>query len=95
MSESRVHVTSLDVGATMGHEIHFKKAGLGLIPLLERADRNLLLQERSRSCSGDAAQTQFALGTEEAIRRRCTHGEQLVSTRFCKVEMLMPQKSLR
>ena len=30
----RVQVTTLDVSATMGHQIRFQKAGLGLIPLL-------------------------------------------------------------
>lgn len=51
----RVHVASLEAHATMGHEICFKKAGLGLIPLLEGADRNLLLEQGSRSCGEDAA----------------------------------------
>ncbi len=44
----RVHIASFDVHAAMGHQIRFQKAGLDLIPLLERADRNLLLQQRSR-----------------------------------------------
>ena len=41
-----VQVTPLDVCATMGHQVRFQKAGLDLAPLLERADGNLLLQER-------------------------------------------------
>jgi len=74
----------------MGHEIRFQKAGSGLIPLLECTDRNLLLQQRSRSCGGEAALTQFALRTQEAIRCRCAHGKQLASALLCDLEMLMP-----
>jgi hypothetical protein len=36
---------------------------LGLIPVLEGADRDLLLQQRSRSRGGEAAQPQFTLRT--------------------------------
>src|SRR5260370_34916162 len=39
----RVQVAAIDVCATMGHQIRFQKTWLGLIPLLEGADRNLLL----------------------------------------------------
>jgi hypothetical protein len=91
----RIQVAPLDVAATMSYEIRFQKAGLGLIPLLERANRNLLLQQRSRSRSRNAALTKFALRTQEAIRRRCAHGKQLASALPRNVEMLMPQKSLR
>jgi hypothetical protein len=91
----RVQVASLDGHATMGHEVRFQKAGLGLIPLLEGADRNLLLQQSSRSRRGGAALTQFALRTQEAIRCCWARGEQLASVLLRQVEMLMPQKSLR
>jgi hypothetical protein len=53
----RVHMASFAVHAAMGHQIRFQKAGLGLLPLLDRADRNLVLQQRSRSCSGNATHT--------------------------------------
>jgi len=53
------------------------QAGLGLLPLLERADRNLLLEQGSGSRRGEAALASFALGTQEAIRCGCAHGEQL------------------
>ncbi|HEX6110269.1 MAG TPA: hypothetical protein VFZ02_12725 [Ktedonobacteraceae bacterium] len=79
-------IESLDVGATMGHEIRYQKAGSGLIPLLEGADRNLLLQQRSRSCGGEVALTQFALRTLEAIRCRSAHGKQLASALLWKRE---------
>jgi hypothetical protein len=64
------------------------------MPLLEGADRNLLLQQRSRSRRGDAALTEFTLGGQQAIRRRRAHGKQLASARLGDLEMLMPQKSL-
>jgi hypothetical protein len=63
---------------------------LGRIPFLERADGNLLLQQRSRSCGGKAALTTFALGTQQAIRCRRTHGKQLPSALLRDVEVLMP-----
>ena len=86
----RVQVTSLDVGATMGHQVRFQKARSGLLPLLEGADRDLLLEQRSRSRRGEAALATFALGTQEAIRRRCAHGKQLAAALLGEVEMLMP-----
>ena len=46
-----------------------QKAGLGLLPLLERADRDLLLEQRSRSRRGEAAQLQCALGTRASDPR--------------------------
>ena len=70
-----IQVATLALAATMSHQIRFQKAGLGRIPFLERADGNLLLQKRSRSCGGKAALTTFALGTQQAIRRRRTHGK--------------------
>ncbi len=86
----RVDIASLNVGATMSHEIRFQKAGLGLLPLLERANRDLLLQQRSRSRGGEAALTHPSLGTQEAISCRCAHGKELASTVLCEVKMLMP-----
>jgi hypothetical protein len=39
------------------------QAELGLIPLLERMDRDLLLEQCSRTCGGEAVPTRFALRT--------------------------------
>ena len=61
----RVQVAPFRLEATMGHEIRSQKAGLGLIPLLERTDRDLLLKECSRARRGEAAQHQFSLGTQK------------------------------
>src|SRR5258708_3321555 len=86
----RVQVASLDICATMSHQVCFQKAGSGLLPLLEGADGNLLLEQRSRPCGREATLTSFALGAQEAIRRRRAHGEQLTAAFLREVEMLMP-----
>src|SRR6266568_961745 len=43
----RIEVRSLCLSTTMGHKIGFHEARLGLIPILERADRDLLFEQRS------------------------------------------------
>ena len=58
-----VEVTALDVHATVGHQVRFQKPGSGLLPLLEGTDRDLLLEERSRSRRGEATLTHPSLGT--------------------------------
>ena len=75
----RVQVASLDSGATMGHQIRFQKAGSGLIPLLEGAYRDLLLEQRTGSRGGETTLTQFALRGQQAIGCRSTYGKQLFS----------------
>src|SRR5258708_24991212 len=86
----RVQVAALDICATMGHQIRFQEARSGFIPLLKGANRDLLLEQRSRSRRGEAALASFALGTQEAIRCGCAHGEQLPAALLGQVEMLMP-----
>jgi hypothetical protein len=85
-----IQIPSLDIGTTMGHKVRFQKAGSGLPPLLEGADGYLLLEQCSCSRRGETTLTSFALGAQEAIRRRCAHGEQLTATFLSEVEMLMP-----
>ncbi len=43
----RVQIASLRVLTTMGDQIRFQKTGPGGIPLLERADRDLLFEQGS------------------------------------------------
>jgi hypothetical protein len=57
----------------------FQKAGSGLIPLLEGADGDLLLEQRSRSRGGEATLTLFALRGQQAIGCGCAHGKQLLA----------------
>jgi hypothetical protein len=94
VSESRVQVPPLALGTTMGHQVCFQKAGLGLLPLLERADGNRLLEQGSRPCGGEATLTQSTLRTQEAIRRRSTHGKELPAALLRQVQMLMPLQRL-
>jgi hypothetical protein len=87
-------VAALDIHATMGHQVRFQKAGSGLLPLLEGADRDLLLEQRSRSRGGEAALTHLSLGTQQAIRCGCAHGKQLAATLLSEVEVLMSLQRL-
>ena len=87
-----IQIAAIDVCATMGRPVRFQKTWSGLIPLLEGADRNLLLEQRSSSSRGEATLTHLALGTQEAICCRCTHGEQLPAALLSEVKMLMPLK---
>jgi hypothetical protein len=74
----------------VGHQVRFQKAGSGLLPLLEGADRDLLLEQGSGSRRGEASRTSFALGTQEAIRCGHAPGEQLAAALLSDLEMLMP-----
>ena len=86
----RIQVPSLDIGATMGHQVRLQKAGPGLVPLRECADGDLLLEQGASSRRGEATLALFALGTQQAIRCRGAHGKQLASAFLGQVEMLMP-----
>ena len=52
----RVQVASLDDSSAMCNEIRFQKTGSAVIPILECADRNLLLEQGSRSRGGETTQ---------------------------------------
>jgi hypothetical protein len=75
-----IQVPALDVCATMSYQVRLQKAGSGLLPLLEGADRDLLLEQRSRSRRREAMLNEFALRTQETIRCCCTHRKQLAAT---------------
>jgi hypothetical protein len=79
----------------MGHQIRFQEARSGFIPLLKGANRDLLLEQRSRSRGGEARTIQFALRGQQAIRRCRAHGKQLFSALLREVEMLMPFQRLK
>lgn len=53
------------------------------------SDRNLLLEQCSRSRGGETVRTKLALRTQKAIRRRSTHGKQLPSALLGDLEMLV------
>lgn len=70
--QERELVAALLISATMGHQIRFQKAGSGLLPHLEGADGNLLLEQGCGSCAGNTTLSQYALRTQETIRCGCT-----------------------
>jgi len=80
-----VQVPSLDIGATMGHQICFQEARSGFIPPLKGANRDLLLEQCSRSRGGEATLSKFALGTQQAVSCGCAHGKQLPSALLGKM----------
>lgn len=65
---------------------------LGLIPILKDADRDLVFEQGSRSCGGHAARPLESRGTQEAISRRGTYGEQLVAALLRKMQMSVSLK---
>lgn len=73
----------------MSYQIGFQKARSGLIPLLEGADGNLLLEQGSGSRGGKAMLAQCALRTQETIDRRYAHGKQLASALIRDVKVFM------
>lgn len=85
----RIQVASLDLGTAMSYQIGFQKARSGLIPLLEGADGNLLLEQGSGSRGGKAMLAQCALRTQETIDRRYAHGKQLASALIRDVKVFM------
>ena len=74
----------------MGYQVRLQKAGLGLLPLRECADGDLLLEHGASSRCGEATLASFALGMQETIGCSCAHGKQLAPALLSKVEMLMP-----
>ena len=50
----RVQVATFDFGTTVGDQVRLQKARAVLIPLLESADRDLLLEQGAGSRCGEA-----------------------------------------
>jgi hypothetical protein len=71
----------------MGYQVPLQKAGLGLLPLRECADGDLLLAQGASSRCGEAALASFALGTQETIGCDCAHGKQLAAALLSKVQI--------
>ena len=88
----RVEVRAICLGATMGHQVSFKKAWFGFIPILEGANGNLLFQQRSRPSGRDPMPLLLAVRSENPICGRRTHREELHAALLAQVEMSMPQK---
>jgi hypothetical protein len=65
----------------MRHEIGFQKTRPGLIPLCERADGDLLFEQRPGARRRYASQILPSWCVQEAVCRGGTHGEQLAAAR--------------
>jgi hypothetical protein len=78
----------------MGNQIGFQKAGLGFIPLLEGTDGDLLFEQGSRTCGGDAMRALSSMRTQEAISRGSAHREELATTSIGQVKVPMPLQGL-
>ena len=61
------HIASLRVLPTMGHQICFQKTGPGGIPLLERANGDLLFEQRSGLGGAKPTRSRYPVGVQDAI----------------------------
>jgi hypothetical protein len=74
----------------VGYQICFEKAGSGLIPLLEGADGDLLLEQGPCSRCGEAPLASFTLRTQQTIRCSGAHAKELVTALIRDLKVLMP-----
>jgi hypothetical protein len=84
----RVEVAALRVPSTMGNQINLQEAWFGLVPLGERADRNLLFEQRTRLSGRKAVGVGVAIRLQEAICGGRAHREKVAPVFL--VEMHMP-----
>ena len=75
----------MQIRATMSHHINFQKAWLGLIPLLEGPNGDLLLEQGSRPCRCDAMGTSSSCLTQQAVGGGHTHTEQVFAALLAQV----------
>ena len=69
----------------MSYQVHLQKAGSGLIPLLERADGDQLFEQRACPCRRETMWASSSCLTQQTIRCRGTHAEQLLAA--CLVDV--------
>ena len=73
----------------MSHQICFEKARLGLIPLLEGTDGDLLFEQGSGFRGREATPAGFAFGAQQAIGSGGAHREQLAPNLLGELRMPM------
>src|SRR6266516_5329346 len=86
----RVQIASLRVLPTMGHQIRFQETGPGILPLLERADGDLLFEQRSGLGGAQSTRSRCPVSVQDAIGGGRAHGEQLASVLLAQVQVSMP-----
>ena len=64
----------------MSDHIGFQETRLGLIPLLESANGDLLFEQDSGPCCRKTTRTLCAMPTQKAISGRSAHREELAAT---------------
>jgi hypothetical protein len=74
----------------MGDQIDLQEARFGLVPLGEGADRDLLLEQRTRFGGRKAVGMGVAMGLQEAICGRCAHREEKATVYFVQLKMPIP-----
>src|ERR1019366_1202834 len=90
----RGEIASIKVRPTMNDHIRFQKTGLPLIPLLEGANGDLLLEQGSGAGRRKTTLTMHARPTQETISSCGTHREELAATGIGQVKMSMPLQCL-
>jgi hypothetical protein len=78
----------------MSDHIRFQKTGLRLIPLLEGANGDLLLEQGSSTSRRKATLTLYARPTQKTIGGGGTHRKKLAATGIGQVKMSMPLQCL-
>src|SRR3954447_6710956 len=71
----------------MSHQIGFQKAGMGLIPLLERANGNLLLEQCASARRRKTTLPVCSRSTQKAVCGCGTHKEESAATGVHEVEV--------
>ena len=75
---------------TMGNQVSLHKAGLGPIPLLESANGNLLFEQGTSPCRGDAMEMVYSRCTQKPISSCRTQRKQLLFALLGQMEIPMP-----
>jgi hypothetical protein len=73
----------------MSNQICFQKAWLNLVPVTERANRDMLFEQRTSFGGRKATRTAVTLGLQETISGSGTQSEELVADLFSEMEMPM------
>jgi hypothetical protein len=79
--------TAFLISPTVGDQIDLQEARLGLVPLGECANGNLLLEQRTRFGRRTAARRRVPVGLQQAISGGGAHGEQVLTTLFAQLKI--------
>jgi hypothetical protein len=78
----------------VGDKVGLDEAGRGVVPIIEGADRNLVLEELARLGGGDTPwMVRLAVSSQDAVGSGSTNGEQLRSHVVGELEMAIALKA--